>query len=596
MALGQCMLRTTPESLEEHQPLANEDASLVLVMDGRVDNWEELRRELQSRGAVLRTRADAELVLRAYESWGRDFLSHVDGDFALVLWDARRREAFCARDRIGTRPFHYHWDGRTFAFASELHAILALPWVREELNEGMVAEYLACEWHSRDETLWQGVQRLVAAHRMVVDARGPKPQPYWEPDLEATVVCASDDEYAEQYRALFTDAVRRMSRALGPLACEVSGGLDSSAIFAVAEDLRRQQRLLAPRLDGYTLAFTGDPNANDLPYARTVGDHLGTALHEVAPSRMPLDWYRDWADRYREFPSFPNGVMGLGIRQDAHRRGSRVLLGGVGGDEWLCGTRSHYHDAVAAKQWRTLLACIDADRREAGLTRSLGWAFRYGAYAQLPAGFRRWVRRVVGRRAVDTDDRDWLSPPMRALAQARRLEHPAPIAGRSARLGQHQQHRMLANAYSALGRELEERMAASVGIELRRPLFDVRLVQFAFSTSSRLRLRGHTDKYLHRRALRGLLPDAVLARQGKAEFSVTFRWYVAELHEMLARVDPDQGGAWVDPVRAMRLYHRIGTNPDSSMPEFQLWSLFGCQALVSARCRPQPRQPVPSVI
>lgn len=136
VALGHCMLRTTPESLEETQPLANEDGSLVLVMDGRVDNWEELRAELLRRGAVLRTRADAELVLRAYEAWGRDCVAHLDGDFALAIWDARHRRLFCARDRLGHKPFHYHWDGATLAFASELHPILALPWeqAREELG------------------------------------------------------------------------------------------------------------------------------------------------------------------------------------------------------------------------------------------------------------------------------------------------------------------------------------------------------------------------------------------------------------------------------------------------------------------------------
>ena len=113
IGLGQCMLRTTPESLEETQPLTNEDASLVLVMDGRVDNWEELRGELLGRGAVLRDRSDAELVLRAYQIWGRECLPHIDGDFALVIWDARRQEAFCARDRMGNKPFNYHWDGKT---------------------------------------------------------------------------------------------------------------------------------------------------------------------------------------------------------------------------------------------------------------------------------------------------------------------------------------------------------------------------------------------------------------------------------------------------------------------------------------------------
>ena len=120
VALGHGLLCTTPESLEERQPLANEDESLVLVMDGRVDNWEELRRELLGCGARLRDRSDAELVLRAYELWGRESVQHLDGDFAFAVWDARRRALFCVRDRIGHKPFYYHWDGTTLAFASEL--------------------------------------------------------------------------------------------------------------------------------------------------------------------------------------------------------------------------------------------------------------------------------------------------------------------------------------------------------------------------------------------------------------------------------------------------------------------------------------------
>src|SRR5271166_5070347 len=172
VALGQCMLRTTPESVEEQQPLTNEDESVVLVMDGRIDNWEELRRELLSRGARLRNRSDAELVLRSYEIWGRDCLARIDGDFALVIWDAQRREAFCARDRIGNKPFHYHWDGKTLVFASELHPILGVPGVPENLNEGMVAEFLAMELVSRDETFWKRILRLCSAHKMVVSQLG----------------------------------------------------------------------------------------------------------------------------------------------------------------------------------------------------------------------------------------------------------------------------------------------------------------------------------------------------------------------------------------------------------------------------------------
>lgn len=581
-ALGQCMMRTTPESMEERQPWANEDQSLVLVMDGRVDNWDELRHELLGRGAVLRNRSDAELVLRAYETWGCDCLPHIDGDFAFVIWNVRQRTAFCARDRLGNKPFHYHWDGKTFVFASELHTILALPWVGEQLNEGMVAEFLAYDWQSRDETFWIGVMRLVAAHRMVVDARGPMPALYWEPDLQASVPFTSDEDHIEHYRSLLSDVVRRMSRSTQALACEVSGGLDSSAIYAVAKHLRSEGRLLSSAVDGYTLAFYDDPGVNDIGYARAVGEHWGSMIQEVAPSRMALDWYRDWARQYREFPSYPNGVMGLGIRQEARRRGSRVLLVGVGGDEWLGGSRSYYAEALAAGRWDHFMACLRNDRRDAGLRRSLWWAFRHGCYPLLPEVARVLVRKlVVGWQRDEVDRLAWLMPAMKSNLRERQRRIAQRPTGRLGRIGQRELSLILTGAFSTYARDLEERMATSAGIELRRPFFHPSIIQFTFSTSPSLRLRGHADKFLHRQAMRGLLPDSVLTRANKAEFSSTFREHLPELRGVVGRIDRDVGIAWVDPGRAMRLYCRACTDQNSGQPEWLLWALFGTGLLAS---------------
>ena len=537
-----------------------------------------------SRGALLRNRSDAELVLRSYELWGRDCVSRIDGDFALVIWDARRREAFCARDRIGNKPFHYHWDGKTLVFASEPHPILALPWVGEVLNQGMLAEFLANEWHSRDETFWQGVSRLVAAHRMVVDARGPRNESYWEPDLGARLPCASDEEYVEYYRALVTDLVRRMSRSSRPLACEVSGGLDSSAIFALAEHLRRQQRLLAPALEGYTLAFTDDSDANEVEYARAVGAHLGTEIHEIAPSRMPLSWYRQRAARLRAFPAYPNGAMGLGIRTEAAARGSRALLVGVGGDEWLCGSRNYYADALAAKQWRALAACLWADFREAGLGTSLWWAFRYGFIPLLPHGTRQRLRAIRARlQRRESDPLAWLSPAMQQVLQERRDRYPLANARKTRRVGQRGLIAMLSGAYPQHARDLEEGLAASVGIELRRPLFSAQMVQFAFCTPESIRVRGRTDKYLHRRAMTGLLPESVLQRQTKADFMITFQWHLAAMGEFFRSEVARSGRTWVDAGQLASLYRQTCAARDPGTPEWRLWTLFGCVALVSAR-------------
>jgi asparagine synthase (glutamine-hydrolysing) len=578
VALGHCMLRTTPESLEETQPLTNEDESLVLVMDGRVDNWEELRRELLGHGAVLRTRADAELVLRAYETWGRECLPHIDGDFALVIWDAQRREAFCARDRVGNKPFNYSWDGKTFVFASELHAILELPDSREVFNEGLLAEYLANEWYSRDETFWKGVTRLAAAHRMVVDAGGIRMEKYWQPDLWATLPCKNDEEYIEYYRELLADVVRRMSRSQQAVAYEVSGGLDSSALFAMAEHLRRQQRLPAPAIEAYALDFHDDPNANELDYSRAMGRHLGVPIREISPTVMSVSWYRNWAERYREFPGYPNGIMAIGLREAARQQGCRAIVSGVGGDEWLGmpWTGSYYAEELASRKWSNVYACLKADSRELGVRTTLWWLGRYGVAPLLPERIKAWLRKA---RRVEKRD-SWLSANLQEMLEKRRSQLREPAPTRLQRRGQGIQIQVLEGAFDALARELEERLTSSLQLELRKPFFNEKIIQFAFSTPERLRSRGHTTKWLHRQALKGLLPTQVLNRATKAEFSVTFHRHLDRMRPELVHDILPRRVAWIQPERATIIcqnYHEVAF---TGWAEWQLWSLVGCDALL----------------
>ena len=582
VALGQCMLRTTPESLEETQPLTNEDESLVLVMDGRVDNWEELRRELLGKSAVLRTRADAELVLRAYEVWGRDCLSRIEGDFALVIWDARQRQAFCARDRVGNKPFNYHWNGRTLVFASELHPILALPWVSEVLNQDTLAEYLATEWYSLDETLWQGVLCLKPSYFMVATGQGDlTPHRYWKPDLHLTLPCRTDEDYIEHYRALFTDVVRRMSRSLAPVACEVSGGLDSSAIFAVAETLRRQGHLPAPGLEGYTLDFSGDPAADEMAYARAVGAHLGRYIHEVTPAHMPLHWYQETARLYREFPDYPNGAMGLSIAETARSGGSRVLVSGTGGDEWAGGCRLYYAEAMAGWRGRELLALLQQDTRDTGLAAALWRPLRHGVLPLLPDSLRRELRKItafVRGRGSDWPP-SWLAPDMQQRLVQRRKQNELESLPQWKRLGQRRQWLNLSDRYVTLARGINERRASRIGLEWRQPFWNARIIQAAFATPERLRLRGHENKWLHRHALTGLLPEPVLQRRTKAEFSVAFSRYWAEVRlQLMDDVLPKRRN-WVELSNFNVLLGRAFEPQSNDWSEGIAWTLFGLDAV-----------------
>jgi asparagine synthase (glutamine-hydrolysing) len=576
VALGQCMLRTTPESLEETQPLRNEDESLVLVMDGRVDNWEELRRELLGRGAVLRTRADTELVLRAYEMWGKDCLAHMDGDFALVIWDARRKQAFCARDRMGIKPFHYHWNGHTLVFASELHPILALPWVAEIPNEGMLAEYLSDEWYSRDETLWTGIMRLVASHSMEVGCNGPQLKQYWAPDLWATLPYNKDKEYVEHYRELLFDTVRRLSRSHLPVAIDVSGGLDSSAVFCIAEHLHRANQLPAPGFEGFTLAFTDDSDANELAYARAVGEYLGVPIHEVSPSILPLSWYAEKARAFREFPGFPNADMCLGILQLASQ-GSRVSLTGEGGDQWLQGSRSYYAEELAQGNWSTVLDCFRTDAAAVGVRQAMTGLMRRGVFPLLPSTLRQGLGQVVRsvRASNSISPGDWLTPQMLEVLSLRR-KNLAPL-GRAVRWrGQRELIEMLYSPFNTQVAERIERRNAHAGIEIRHPFFDHRFVQYAFSTPARLRMQGDTRKVIHRLAMRDVMPPLILERKTKAEFSSVFQLQLDAMQEMLTKTLPRERTTWVTPRGIARLFETYRSRSQAGKVEWILWSVYGC--------------------
>ncbi len=581
VALGHCMLHTTTESLEEEQPLAHEDGSLVLVMDGRVDNWQELRRELLTRNAVLRSRSDAELVLRAYETWGRECLRHIDGDFALVIWDARRRQAFCARDRMGHKPFNYHWNGRTLVFASELHAILKLPWVTQTPNEGIIAEFLSDEFYSHDETMWLGILRLVAAHCMVVENAKLQSERYWQPDPWLTLPYRKNEEYVEHYRELFSESVRRVSRSHRRVACEVSGGLDSSAIFCMAEHLRRKGKLVAPAMDGYTLSFDNDADANEIDYARAVGDFLGVVIEEIPPTVVPLEWYAERAKACQDHPGFPNGVMHLGIIQRASIRGSRVVLDGLGGDEWLGGSRLYYAEELTSRHWSKLAESFKSDRAAFGTWQTLRWFCRHGLFRQLPDGFRTaLVTRIRRMREPARHSVTWLSSDMRKLIGQRRA-----LGGRQREgLARADQDRLDRNFYNRAYLEWSggenERLAAEYGIESRRPLDTAAIAQFAYALPARLGLRGDISKWTHRQALAGLLPPQILERKSKAAFNGVFHRHLGQMQPLFMKDLPARRPTWFSAAGMAELFESYKKTPDNGSI-WVLWGIHVCDKLLS---------------
>jgi asparagine synthase (glutamine-hydrolysing) len=587
VALGQCMLRTTPESLEETQPLTNEDETLVLVMDGRVDNWEELRRELLLHDAVLRTRADAELVLRAYELWGRECVAHVDGDFALVIWDARRREAFCARDRIGNRPIYFWRHRDSLAIASDFHAILKLTQVPREINEYMIAEHIAVRVDNLRDTLLAGISRLPPAHVMVLGKDRAEEHRYWDVDCYARSHCRSDAEYAERFLDLFRETIRRQMRSTGPIGVYLSGGVDSSSVSCVAAALAP-----GPAVDSFSLVFPGR-DFDERPFIDVANRACGFRGNCISGGPSPLSHYIQQISRYMDVCDGPNEVMLNALRSAARDSGIRVMMTGYGGDEWFGQSRNYYFHILQSMNLGSLIRQFRFDVGSGKSVPRLFDALLYrGFYPLIPERMRRplgHVRRWASRRtnASKAIDRGIFRPEFAArLASLDRMDTPDRCTPGTDSF--HRRiHGLLPLGWNVRGSEIDSRGIAEHGLEERNPFYDRRIIEFAFSLPEDQRSRN-AGKHVIREAMRGILPTPIRERHNKAEFSeVVADTMIGSDMSRWLRCDRLSARGWVDGVEVQRRYgefRRLYSEGSNAYIQYvwELWMVFVVEAWVEA--------------
>ncbi len=314
-----------------HQPMTNEDGTLWLVYNGEIYNHQELRPPLEARGHHYRTRSDTETILHLYEEHGRDCVNHLRGMFAFVIWDARNRRLFAARDRLGIKPFYYHHSGQRFLFGSEIKALLAHPALKARFNVKMLPEYLAFGYLAGEETLFDGVRKLLPGHTLELDESGRlRIECYW--DLAAPRAEASKPRqyYVETYREMLERAVSSHLMSDVPLGVFLSGGLDSSVVAALTTKLRR-----AP-IETFSVGYAEEAYS-ELPFAQAVAAHLGSIHHEVRigwkefMDALPrLIWHED------EPIVWPSSVALYFVAKLARERVT-VVLTGEGSDETLAG-------------------------------------------------------------------------------------------------------------------------------------------------------------------------------------------------------------------------------------------------------------------
>lgn len=595
IVMGHRMLETTSESLGETQPLTSADGHLCLTLDGRVDNRRELTRALGTSGVRLRDGSDAELVLQSYGVWGERCPSLILGDFAFAIWDKPRQRLFCARDPLGIKPLCYQYDARAFRWASELHALFEDPEVPRTPNEGMVGETLACEVTSKEETLWRGIRRLPPGHAMVIDAGGIRIARYWRPDAAREIRYRSDDEYAEHFLEILTEAVRCRLRSHRPVGAHLSGGMDSSSVVAVAQRVFQDGLSSDLGFETFSLVYPGLP-CDESAYIRAVAGDLGLKANLVEPTRPEQSYWIHQSRRYRDLTDFPNGGAGAAdLYAVARERGVRVMLTGIGGNQWIEGTTLHMADLLAGGRLRALVTQARAAMALIGYP-SLASVLWGAAFLPLvPAGLRRPVGRLLGRRRLPS----WIEAGFArstGLAERLRAREPDPPFPTRA---QRTIYRAGTSGVEAHANELTERSAAEHGLEERHPLHDLRLVEFMLALPEEQRWQGAETKRVLRHAMRGMLPETVRRREIQADFSDLFALALEGLGG--GRFFDDLAIAelgWVSAPEARAMWRRMAARRHDGDPTYirdawPLWVIVAVELWYRTSVSPAPVSPAP---
>ena len=404
VALGHCMLRTTPESLDETQPLISDDGALVLVFDGRLDNRDELKQTLDA--------ARDEPRIRPMQSWCwaligcgvRKAPNTCSAILPMRSGMRRQQKLFCARDHMGARPFYYVCNPHIFAFASEDEALLGLPGVSNQPNEELIAHLLVPEFHDFDtQPAWlKDVSALMPAQSLVIAGNGvPRITTYWRLEPGEESVYASDQECQEAFLAVFGEAVRCRMRSAGPVAAMMSGGLDSAGIAAMVK------RLL-PEMPGkefhtYSAIFDHPETCVESQCIQSLTKDLGANAHFVSvPSFQGMASVEDLIDIAwsKAHPTDNSILLPMMMCQAASRNQHRVVLNGVSGDLTMYVPNRYPAYLMRDGQWRQAWQeCRAASRNNTYLRGSSPlklWLLNAGT-AYLPGKLKPLARRLRGQ-------------------------------------------------------------------------------------------------------------------------------------------------------------------------------------------------------
>lgn len=498
VALGHTRLSIIDLSEHAHQPMSNETGEIWLIFNGEIYNHVELAEGLRRRGHQLKSRSDSEVILHLYEERGARCVEQLNGMFAFVIWDSRKRLLFAARDRMGIKPLYYWQDATTLVFGSEIKALLRHPAVHPSPDRQTVFQYLQYQTKYGDATWYQGVRELLPGHTMTWEAGKLRLRQYWDitfdPDFSR-----SYGSFREELRSLLDDATRLHVRSDVPVGAHLSGGIDSSSVVVLAARYIN-------RIHTFSGAYDEGQEYDERAYIRQVVAQVGSQHHETVPEATSLPvllpkliWHLD------EPVAGPGSFSQYHVCKLVRGTGIKVVLGGQGGDELFGGYIPYY--ALALRNMRQHLLQPAAFPPFSELLMVPRYVYRYSKAGRLQLVKKKHPHDGQPLYLPTAAERDGINA-------ARSI-----MMGRIAKLEPFE-----AQAYQHLRQYLpsllhvEDRTSMACSLESRVPLLDYRIVELAARMPSWMKVKHGTLKYLFRDVMRGKVPNAILQRRDKMGF------------------------------------------------------------------------------
>lgn len=515
VGLGHAMLWNTPESKLERLP--SEQAGLVISMDARLDNRDELVQELGLTDKPLEQIRESEFILAAYQKWGEDCPRYLIGDFAFVVWDEKKQQLFCARDHVGVKQFYFCTTKESFAFSNDLKGLAAHPLVSGEISDEAVANYLVNhQLKSPTLSFFEGVEKLPPAHSLTISADEIQKKCYWRLEDTPRVKLRDIESYAAKLRELLEQAVHDRMRSAYPITSHLSGGLDSSSIAVIAA---RKLRETGKKL----LAFNwlhepdkeDDPEHYEWSNSRKISEAEGIEHHYVPLTvniiyghmKERTIFYGDSSTFWYEYP----------VREATQQSGSRTILSGWGGDELSSyDGQAYYADLVTQGRIIKVIKELRGRAEKQGENRTrrfIGLLYRQVYLILIPRKLYRFMPRArnAQRQAPPFVKEAFMPAIQKELNKKTALSMQAQSTIRKHMQAFWQNGHIQARITSWASAAISNRL------EYSYPLLDKRILEFAIGLPAECFVKNDIQRYLFRNAAEGLLPDELLWGNAKAE-------------------------------------------------------------------------------